>query len=246
MTKAEVNKRKFIFDGAINLFYAPEVKSEAKEKIEIVKEYLQENPEMNFVLYFNHISLDDPAALLRVANLIDPNGTRHLVVPSSLSHANSNDFLGKFISFSMEVVAGCGIEVMPVVQTFQVGEKYTQEEARESYIKLFNRLKELKKSEIPTGVIIGPEGHRSENGELSSAESGMVAAGRLLSPVMYIPLAISYGGEFKRDKMNIGSKMKINIGEITVQETAREYPSIEELMMKLAGALPEEMRGVWK
>ena len=246
MTKAEVNKRKFLFDGATNLFYAPEIKPEAKEKIEIIKEFLEKSPEFNYVLYFNHISLDDPAALLRVANSIDPDGTYHLVVPSSLSHADANDFLGKFISITMDVVAHCGIEIMPVVQTFKVDDGYTQDEARQSYMKLFTRLKELKKTGTPTGVIIGPEGHRSEKGELINAEAGMVAAGRLLAPVIYIPLAISYDGEFKRDKMNIGKKMIINIGEVTVQESPREYPSVEELMKKLAESLPEDMRGVWK
>lgn len=246
MTKAEIDKRKFIFDGAIDLFYSPEISLEAKENIENIKEFLQENPEFNFVLYFNHITLNDPAALLRASNLIDPIGKYHLVVPSSQSHADSNDLLSKVIHVGMDIVGSCGIEVMPVVQTFQVGSGYTQEEARQTHIKFFNRLKELKGTDTPTGVVIGPEGHRSENGELIKAESGMIAAGRVLAPVIYIPLAISYADKFKRDTINIGKKMRINIGEVTVQESTRDYPRVEELMKKLATALPEQMKGIWK
>jgi len=68
----------------------------------------------------------------------------------------------------------------------------------------------------------------------------------VLAPVIYIPLAITYAGDVDRNKMNIGRKMKLDIGEITVQESPREYPTVEELMKKLAAALPEEMRGIWK
>lgn len=245
MTKAEVNTRKFLFDGVTNLFYSPEVKPETKEKIEIIKEFLEKNPEYNFVMYFNHIALNDPAAMLRTVNLLDPKGSRHLVVPSSRSHADSKKFLGRVINIGMDVLDSCGIEVMPVVQTSQVDHGYTKEEARHSYTLFFNRLKDLKNTNTPTGVLISPEGTRSVDGQLLQAESGIIAAGRLLAPVLYIPLAITYAGKFERDSMNIGKKMRIDIGEVTVQENPREYPSVEQLMRILAEALPEEMRGVW-
>ncbi|HAI22663.1 TPA: hypothetical protein DCP77_02350 [Candidatus Collierbacteria bacterium] len=248
MTRVEDGNRKFLFDGITELFYSPEIMSGAKEKIEMVREFLEENPEYSFVLYFNHISFNDPAVLVHVANLLNPKGEWHLLVPMSYSHVDTKSVKGFLSSLGMNVVKACGIEAIPVVQTYQLNNPrygYTAEEARQTYVNYVHRLKELKRSNTPTGVLISPEGHRSDTGKMMVAESGMVAAGRLLAPVVYVPLAVSYEGKFKRDGINIGKKMWINIGEVTVQENPREYPSVEELMKKLAVALPEEMRGVW-
>jgi len=249
MTRIEDCNRKILFDGVTNLFYTPEMRPEAKEKIEQVTEFLEENPGYNFVLYFNHISFNDPAILMHVANLINPKSTRHLLVPTSYSHIDTKNFKGALSELGMKVVRGCGIEIVPVVQTYQINNPefgYTEEEARQTYVNLVNRLKELKGSNTPTGVLISPEGHRSDTGEMIGVGSGMVAAGRLLAPVIYVPLGISYEGKYSRKGFNIGKKMRINIGEVVIQDDPKIYPTVEELMKNLAVVLPEEMRGVWR
>jgi len=248
MTRAEDQNRKMLFEWGTKLFYSPEINPEVKEKIETIKEFLETSPEYNFILYFNHISFNDPGVLVMVADMINPASSRHLVVPTSYSHLDTNSIKGRLSEMGMGVVRKCGIEVLPVIQTFQINNPkygYTEDEARNTYVKLINRFKELKNTNTPTGVLISPEGTRSEDGKMIKAESGVVAAGRLLAPVIYVPLAITYEGKYKRNGMNIGKKMDVNIGEVTIQESPRDYPSVDDLIKKLAKALPEEMRGVW-
>ena len=82
----------------------------------------------------------------------------------------------------------------------------------------------------------------------------MIATGKILAPVVYVPAGIHYInikdakelGNYKRNSFNPGRKMAINVGEITQQEHYKDEPSLEELMKKLALALPEKMRGVWQ
>lgn len=250
MTRTEDCNRKFLFDGVTGLLFSPEVKPEAKEKIELVAEFLKENPEYGFILYFNHISFNDPAVLVHAANLINPDSSRKLLIPASYSHIKDKNFLGKLANFGKSVFEGCGIEVLPVIQSYQINNPkygFTESEAKDTYSNFIRRLKELKTANTPVGVLISPEGHRSETGGLIEAGSGMVAAGRLLAPVIYVPLALEYKkGKYNRDGINIGRKMTVNIGDVTVQENPKDYPTVEDLMKKLAGALPEEMRGIWK
>ena len=246
MTRSEDCGRKFIFDGVTNLFYSPETKPGAKEKIEQIAEFLEENPEYNFVLYFNHISFNDPALVVNVADRLDPKHKKHLVTMMSYSHTDPDDSKHRIFAFMAKGLEKCGIEGIRVIQKYQINNPeygYTEEQASLNYIKSMRRLKEMQGK--PTGVIISPEGHRSDTGQLMEGESGMVAIGRVLAPIVYIPLAISYEGSYQRNTINIGKKMWINIGEVVVQDDPKVYPTVEELMQNLAAALPEEMRGVW-
>jgi len=52
--------------------------------------------------------------------------------------------------------------------------------------------------------------------------------------------------KYSRKGFNIGKKMRINIGEVVIQDDPKIYPTVEELMKNLAVVLPEEMRGVWR
>lgn len=247
MNKSEIYNRKVVFDDLPNLFYSPEILPGTREKIEIIREFLEGNPEYNYILYFNHISFNDPLLVVNAADRIDPKHTRNLVAIMSYSHTDPDDPKHKVFSFMARRLKSCGVEGVRVIQKYQVGNPefgYTEEQARQNYIQTMRHIKEMRGT--PTGVIISPEGHRSDTGQLMRGEPGMVAIGRVLAPVIYIPLAISYVSKYKRDALNIGRKMRMEIGEVTVQENRDEYPNVDHLMKKLAIALPEEMRGEWR
>lgn len=246
MTKAEDCNRRIVFDGITNLLYSPEVLPEAKKSIDLITEFMEENPEYSFVLYFNHISFNDPAVVINVADRFDPKHRKHMVTMMSYSHTDPDDPKHRVFALMAKGLEKCGVEGIRVIQKYQVNNPefgYTEEQASLNYLQSMRRLKELRG--IPTGVIISPEGTRSRSGTLAGGESGVVAIGRVLAPVIYIPLAISYEGKYQRDSINLFKKMRVNIGEVTIQEKSSEYPTVEELMQKLARALPEEMRGVW-
>ena len=66
-----------MFDGITELFYSPEIMSGAKEKIEMVREFLEENPEYSFVLYFNHITRARNLIQIPVPMMNIINGGKH-------------------------------------------------------------------------------------------------------------------------------------------------------------------------
>lgn len=247
MTKAEDGLRRFIFEVVTELFYSPEFVPGAEEKVDLIKDFLEENPQYNFVLYFNHISFNDPAIVINVVDKIDPSFKKHLVTMMSYSHTDPTDPKHKVFAFMAKGLEKCGVEGIRVIQKYQVNNPdfgYTEEQANLNYMQSMRRLKELRGT--PTGVIISPEGTRSNTGTMAKGESGVVAIGRILAPIIYIPLAISYEGKYKRNTINIGKKMKMNIGDVVIQESSKDYPSVDLLMTNLSLALPEEMRGVWR
>jgi hypothetical protein len=247
MTRAEDGKRNFWFEKLPNLLYSPELTSEGKEKVGQIAKFLRENPDFSFILYFNHISLNDPFVIVQIADMINPKNSRKLISLVSYAHLDPDKLTGRLANLGIDEVRRCGIEVVPVVQKEDVNKSdgYSEEKARSTYTIFINRLKELKNTGTTAGLMISPEGTRSMTGQMGPAESGMIAGGRLLAPVIYVPMAITYEGKFGRNKLNIGRKMKINIGEVTAQENPRDYPSVEDLMNNLAAALPEKMRGMW-
>lgn len=239
-----------MLDNLSKIFYAPQIDAKTHNRIIIIKDFLEKNPQYNFIIYFNHISYNDPAIALHAAEKITPaDHHHHLLSPISYSHSEKNNAGDKIINSFTNFLAKLDIETIRVIQNYQINHpkyNYTEDEAKITHYQYLRRLQELKKSATPTGIIISPEGHRSEDGQLAKAESGIIATGRILAPVIYVPVAISYQGKFKRSSLNFGRKMIMSIGEISKQEKANNYPSLEELMKKLAHALPEEMRGIWQ
>jgi hypothetical protein len=239
-----------MIDGAIKLIYTPQINSESQERINSIKEFLKNNPEYNFIIYINHISLNDPALAYHLAEKITPKDQfRHLLIPISYSHTEKSSTEGKIINSLTKFINKFEVETIRVIQNYQVNNPeygYTEDEAKTTHFQFLKRVQELKKKNISTGILISPEGHRSEDAQLAEGQAGLIGAGRILAPVIYVPLAISYPKNFKRNSINLGKKMNMDVGEIVQQKNSREFPTIEELMQKLANALPEEMRGIWQ
>jgi hypothetical protein len=250
MAKTEQFFNRSMLDSLSKFLYAPQIDIKTQNRIEIIKNFLEKNPQYNFIIYFNHISLNDPAIALHAAEKISPEKqNRHLLVPISYSHSEKGSIEGKMVNYFTNFIDKLDIETIRVIQNYQINHpkyNYTEDEASATHYQYLRRLQELKKTATPTGILISPEGHRSEDGQLAKAESGIIATGRILAPVVYVPVAISYQGKYKRSSINLGKKMNMSIGEISKQEKANSYPSLEELMKKLANALPEEMRGIWR
>jgi len=249
MNGKEDIKRRILLETVPSLFYRPEIDNNSIEKLEYIKDFLKENSKYSFIAYFNHISYNDPAIAAYIAEKIDPQHNRHLIAPASFSHTDPDDSKSKGFTFLIDLAKQSKIEIVRVIQSYQVNNPkygYTEAEANKTYRDLMRRLKELQKSETPTGMIISPEGHRSESGKMILAESGILGAGRMLAPILYVPVGINYFGKYDRDTINIGRKVKISIGEPTAQIDPKNSPSLDELMYKLAETLPESMRGIWE
>ena len=249
MSKEGENLRRDILTGLLpEIAYRIHISEENRSHIKEVKNQLIGNPALNFILYFNHISYNDPLLAAYIVQQIDPKHSRHLIAPASYSHTNPDNPTNRGFSLMIDEAKRCGIEIVRVIQAYQVDNPkygYSKNQAQTTYHAWMRRLKELRASGIPTGCLISPEGHRSDDGILGAGESGILATGRFLAPVIYIPLGISYNGDYKRSGLNIGKKINLVIGETVVQNEPRDYPNLGDIMSKLAVTLPSNMRGEW-
>lgn len=228
--------------------YRIHISEDDRSYIKEIKEQLAVHPNFNFILYFNHISYDDPLLAAHIVQQIDPKHTRHLIAPASYSHTDPNKPVNYGFSFMMDEAKKCGVEIIRVIQAYQVDNPqygYTKDQAQATYRVWMRRLKELRSENTPTGCLISPEGHRSDDGILGAGEAGIISTGRFLAPVIYIPVGISYIDDYKRSNLNFGKKLNLSIGNITVQDNPKDGPSLDGIMYKLAMTLPKDMQGEW-
>jgi len=217
------------------------------DRLEIIRSLLAQRSDLSYVLYFNHISYNDPLLAVHIARRIDNN--RHLVAPASYSHTDKDGpQANSALRFMADVASNCGIEVVRIIQNYQINDPkygYTEAGAMVTYRAWLTKLRNLHKQDISVGCLMSPEGHRSESGTLGKGEKGITNTGALLAPVAFIPLGIVYEGKYERDGVNIGRRVSLFLGESVTQENRSERVRLNRLMLNLANILPVSMRGQW-
>ena len=207
----------------------------------------------NLLLYGNHIAYTDPLiATLFYTRYIDPQRKRHVLIPASHWHTdlrNNKPFFAA--SKALEYVFNA--EIFRLIQSYMVDNpefgSYTAQDADINHMAFFKRLRELRRANIPTTLLIYPEGHRSINEELQKAEDGFVLAGSIMKPTAYLPIGLSYQSAFSRESLNSriqGSHAHISVGQPYFLTEDKKRPSADLLMNNLAACLPPEMWGVYK
>jgi 1-acyl-sn-glycerol-3-phosphate acyltransferase len=239
--------KKIVGDILPKAAYRLEINQTSKNRIETIKDYLKNRPETNYIGYCNHVCFSDPLFAGHTALLIDPKQTRHIIAPISYSHTDTKRTNTSGTLAMKKIIDLCGIETIPVVQDYQVDQKdgYTKEEAIKTYRILLDRLENLKNSKTPTGCLICPEGHRSEDGTLKEGKKGILSIAKKLQPVVFIPIGIVYQENYNRNGLNIGKRLNLNIGEMMVYEKVDKNLTLDILMRNLAETLPIKMRGQW-
>lgn len=205
----------------------------------------------NLILYGNHIAYDDPVvAALFYTQYLDPSGGRRLIIPASHWHTDPRNNR-PFYTAARAAEYFFNAEVFRMIQNYMVGDErygnYTAEDAAANHRAFFKRLQDLRRAQVPTTLLIYPEGHRSETGQLQEAEAGLTLAGRLLRPSVYVPLAVHYGQGYFRNGLNMrlaGKRPILQVGEPVFQE-GKESPFPVALMQNLARELPPAMRGFY-
>jgi len=208
---------------------------------------LAKNPDLNLVLYFNHISFPDPVfAFWLYLKYIDPENRRQIILPASHWHTNflRNPAFAAAFKLGELVLGYKGIRIVQAYQLEQPEKyHYTPADATKSYRSL---LEAIGKNPQNTTLIISPEGHRSENGALQQGEDGIIHLVRRLTPCVLIPLGIVYENKFNRNGLNFGVKVDLRPGQPFLWEDNRQKPTLEQIMIPLASVLPPEMQGAWR
>lgn len=215
--------------------------------------FLKEN-NGSLITYGNHIAYDDPLLAgmlyLRFFNQADD---RHLIVPASHWHMNPKN--NKFFHQGGRLVEKLfHAELFHLIQNYMVNNEkfpdYTTGIAEANHRAFFKRLKELKSLNIPTDVLIFPEGHRSEDGVMQEMGKGMILAGSVLKPSAFLPIGISYENDkYTRNIPNVRLLSKrpiLHVGTPIFMREHKERPEIELLVHNLSKCLPSWMRGTLK
>ena len=205
----------------------------------------------SLIMYGNHIAYDDPLlAGMLYLRYFNQTYDRHLVVPASHWHMNpKNNML--FYQGGKLVEKLFNAELFKLIQNYMVNNEkfpgYTTEIAEANHRVFFRRLRELKSFNIPTDILIYPEGHRSEDGVIQKVEKGMILAGSTLKPSVFLPIGISYKNDnYVRNILNtrlLFKKPILHIGIPTFMRESKERPEIELLVHNLVECLPSWMRG---
>lgn len=246
----KINREKLFTQLPESVLFWPSISKEDRAKLEEFRNFLKENPLQNVIIFFNHTSYLDPLFAGYVANLIDPEMTKELIIPMSYRHTEDDTWVKRLINLpsliAKQKAEEGGIQISRVIQTYQINDSkygYTKEQA----YKVNKEFPRLVKQNLKDGksmiIIISPEGHRSK-GALIEAESGIAMIGQI-TDAFYIPLGIDYEGIYTRGGIHIG-ETRIKIGKIS-----RHNPDINfdqqtsEKMIDLANVLPQKRRGFY-
>ncbi len=211
-------------EAVTQLGYRPELDLYSRETIQVLKTKLQEQPNLSYIIYFNHIAYDDPLFAAYIANKINPENTP-VIIPTSYSHTEPDNPDNKKFIAMVSMASWAGIQTPRVIQAYQLNNEkydYTSEQAKETYFKFFKTIKQNKQEFGRVGVLISPEGTRSKTGELGKFEESFTKLVGMLSSkdaeekgredVVFIPLAIHYLKGYKREKPNFTKPVELSLG----------------------------------
>jgi len=255
LSPKQERNRKFVAETMAEKFYSIQMSEETKRKILEIKDILDKNPNLNFLILFNHTYSGDPLFAGHIANKLDSNFERQIIAPVSASHTVAQKRHLKFserkenwfLNTLNKIAKSTGVKTLPIVQATE-GDSF-KEEAQKGYFNFFEELKKLS-SDGGVGCIVSPEGHRSEDGKLQKGEKGIQLMAKILQPTIIIPLGIYFEAEekddifirkYKRSGLNFGKKVNINIGEYKILEKGQKMTA-KEMMNLLADTLPLDLR----
>jgi 1-acyl-sn-glycerol-3-phosphate acyltransferase len=230
---------RFVIEVLPNVFYHINMVDGSDEKVMGIQETISQRSDLNLIFYFNHTSFVDPLLAGDIIRRINPEG--QIVAPISYSHTEKK-LKNIPIILMNKIFETYGVKTFSVVQTYQRKDQekyhYSSEIASRQNMAFLRGIKKLADKGTLL-MIISPEGHRSETGFLQKAENGIITAGTMLAPVLYVPIGIDFERGCFRKRVNL------SIGETYLQETGTDKPSIDLLMHNLAMALPEARRGFY-
>lgn len=240
---------------AIENVYGLSISSDSIENIGEIQSAIFKDPNLNLLIYFNHISFADAAcATWLYRKYFDLNSDRRMVVPAAYQHMSiaSDPVRGRLAKWGANLF---DVEIAPIVQTYQAGKEYSDEETFSSYRRLFEQIRRTDRCDVS----MSPEGHRSENWQLQKAETGIENISRTLKPVAIIPFAILpvHEERFLKRALRMGRDINspdiglnfyrdflLRVGEPVFYREGKK-PNADELMIRVAKLLPEHMRGVY-
>jgi 1-acyl-sn-glycerol-3-phosphate acyltransferase len=243
------NYRRPIEIGVLpNLLFNIRIDRENRERLRQNKELLKDRANDNLVIFFNHISFNDPVFIFNLLNRLDPKQTRTPLALVSHFHTNPDRPQNKNFIRMVAEAEKCGLKTYRIIQKYQIDNPeygYTEEEAFSNHFQMLRWVKEESKHN-KVAMIISPEGTRSPDGTLQVANPGIVAIAKCISPDILLPVGLWYPYGYNRDSYNIRKTVNCTLGEATLYDkSSDDLPTLDDLMYKLTATLPPELHGAY-
>jgi 1-acyl-sn-glycerol-3-phosphate acyltransferase len=247
---------------------------------------IHEHSDKPLVVFSNHVALDDPFLVQWLMLTHLRPRMNDVIVPVSDDYADASRSQMMEYAYVVKLYKGIGIQMPHIVQTYRLRQKDSAGSAQktpqleqlqrksEALVKEFDRVLDagFRRS---ASLYLAPEGHRSDNGSLRPAESGLgYIVGKMrrfaahadgdwheATGGLVLPIAITHSADFTRQiNFHIGPrhKMAFHIGQ--PQSTDEVYAGTRQLygqatvkfkhvshylMTQLAAMLPDEMKGFY-
>ena len=198
----------------------------------------------SLVVYINHTSMKDAELAISMVFSFLTNAKR-IIGPAGMKHYDINRDPKNAMLFRL--LKSLGITILPIAQQDDDRDYgYVEEQMR-------TKLRDTTKStmELPGSVDgIAPEGTRSRDGKLLQAKRGIGFLDGYNPGLFYLPVAIAYREFSGQPSIFVGKPLclKDMIAEETElpNEPKEKAQFLADLhMQRLAGMLPEHMRGFY-
>jgi hypothetical protein len=248
-----------------------EMKVEGEENLDVL-----DNFGVPVVMYFNHIAKDDPFLVSYLVHKRSPHRMENVIIPVSEEHVQYENYrsYATVVSTARKL---WGVQMPEVVQSYRLRDDDGVDKelkgkalrlAREFFVLLDDKVAASEGYTQPL-IILSPEGHRSGNGALQPAESGIGTVAEIMykklkrkkiAQAYFLPVGIIFD-EYKDDRLyfNPLNKPVLNLivgeaqdlesvikGSNGIKEGIANRKEISHyLMWKLSGLLPGDMKGFY-
>lgn len=177
-----------------------ELRITGEENLEI----LNSSPNIPAVLYFNHISADDPLVVAYLIGKYLPNRLRNVIFPVSeeyLKAGRKPEYL-----IGVKITQFAEFSTVPIVQSYRLRDGRLTEAKKNELLQKSQRLslglakRIIRRMKNQPLVVLAPEGHRSSDGRLLPAEEGLGFVAELMRKKgggLLLPVGLFFDGKYE-------------------------------------------------
>lgn len=255
VAKAITPVRRRVAQEVLHRAHHLEVDPTSEAQLDWVSNFLKKHPNFNFVGYFNHNAYADPGLFAYLfLTRIDQERRLAYTMPASDWHLfiRNNHYFAPVVKLGSAML---DYTVLPTVQDYMVNdEKYVNQRTGNPYsqsdrtginLTSFKKMKRLIRSGQAVAAIVAPEETRGKLDKMQRAQPGLESLVRdTLVPCVVLPIGFSYRGDHGRG-INLFSTVDAFVADPFVVDSAESAPSLDQMMYRLAGVLPKNLRGVY-
>ncbi|MEI6326595.1 MAG: hypothetical protein WCO78_00565 [Candidatus Roizmanbacteria bacterium] len=226
------------------------VQADSQARLHQALGHLNEPTDPHLVVYFNHVTFEDPALALSVyRRYLYPhqNTYRQPFIPASKwnTDPSKNPQFAKVAGLAHDFL---DCEIFPLIQPYMMGNEakygYRQQDLSHNFREFVQRLNKMASGDDPRAIFLAPEGTRSHDGSMGPAEPGIQSIVKKLHdkrPVCVLGMSIS--GDHLHRGINPAKPIDLRLTAPWMINPGDPVPDADYMMSRIADVHPSEKRG---